>query len=102
MLIDDGNYLEENRDQEEKFQENVQSSLAINTLLEDEETAEKPMPKPEPVFDKAGRERWPRDAQLAAKALRLSGYKCAYDETYTSFTSKSQVKDTWKYTILCQ
>lgn len=33
------------------------------------------MPTPEPVFDKAGRERWPRDAQVAAKALHLSGYK---------------------------
>lgn len=46
------------------------------------------MPTPEPVFDKAGRERWPRDAQVAAKALHLSGYKWAYDETHTSFTSK--------------
>ena len=88
LLSDDGNYLEEDRDQEEDFQENVQSSLEINNLLEDEETANKPMPKPEPVFDKVGRERWPRDAQVAAKALRLSGYKCAYDETHTSFTSK--------------
>lgn len=35
LLSDDGNYLEEDRDQEEDFQENVQSSLEINNLLED-------------------------------------------------------------------
>ncbi|WP_251664931.1 MrcB family domain-containing protein [Niallia taxi] len=88
LLSDDGNYLEEERDQEEDFQENIQSSFEINSLVEEEKAPDKPLPKPEPVFDKAGKERWPRDARVAAKALRISGYKCAYDETHTSFTSK--------------
>lgn len=46
------------------------------------------LPKPEPVINTLETKRWPRDARVAAKALSLSDYKCAYDESHTSFISK--------------
>lgn len=94
LLSDDGHYLEEEQEEEEDFQDSVQSALdkkekeAKRNSKEELETKDIPLPKPDPVFDKSGKERWPRDAQVAAKALRLSEYKCAYDESHTSFTSK--------------
>lgn len=85
LLSDDGHYLEEEQEQEENFQDNVQTAL---NSTDEEDADEEPLSKPAPVFDKAGKERWPRDAQVAARALRLSNYKCAYDESHISFTSK--------------
>lgn len=94
LLSDDGHYLEEEQEQEEDFQDSVQSALdkkvkeAERSSTEELETEDIPSPKPDPVFDKVGKKRWPRDAQVAARALRLSKYKCAFDESHTSFTSK--------------
>lgn len=94
LLSDDGQFLEEEQQQEEDFQNRVQSILdekvkkAERNSMEDIETEDTPLPKPEPVIDQTKKERWPRDAQVAAKALRLSKFKCAFDETHVSFTSK--------------
>ncbi|WP_214484498.1 DUF3578 domain-containing protein [Bacillus sp. SM2101] len=93
LLSSDGHYLEEEQEQEEDFQNNVQTLIdkndsETNSSTEEEENENEELPRPTPVLDKGGRKRWPRDAQVAAKALRLSGYKCAYDESHTSFTSK--------------
>lgn len=94
LLSDDGQFLEEEQQQEEDFQNRVQSILdekvkkAEKNSMEDIETEDTPLPKPEPVIDQTKKERWPRDAQVAAKALRLSKFKCAFDETHVSFTSK--------------
>ncbi|MED1578724.1 MrcB family domain-containing protein [Bacillus safensis] len=94
LLSDDGHYLEEDQDQEEDFQDSVQSTLdkkvkeAEKNSMAELETEDIPLPKPNPVFDKSRKERWPRDAQVAARALRLSEYKCAFDDSHTSFTSK--------------
>jgi len=94
LLSDDGQYLEEEQEQEEDFQDNVQYILdkkdkeVERNLTEEAGNMDNPLPKPDPVFDQSGKKRWPRSAQISAKALRLSGYKCAFDESHVSFTSK--------------
>ncbi|SEO09000.1 5-methylcytosine-specific restriction enzyme A [Terribacillus saccharophilus] len=90
LLSEDGHYLEEDLEQEEVYQDNVQLALD-STLDETEEAIEadnESLPRPDPVLDRSRRQRWPRDARVAARALRLSKYKCALDESHTSFTSK--------------
>ncbi|SDM14141.1 5-methylcytosine-specific restriction enzyme A [Paenibacillus sp. OK060] len=94
LLSDDGHYLEEEQQQEEDFQNRVQSMLdkkvkiAEKNSMGEIETEDIPLPKPDPVFDKSRKARWPRDAQVAARALHLSKFKCAFDESHVSFTSK--------------
>lgn len=92
LLSDDSHYLEGEPEQEEDFQENIQ---LVSTEEEDIEVRnygegqqEEASPRLSPVFDIVGRKRWPRDAKVAARALRSSGYICAYNETHNSFISK--------------
>lgn len=94
LLSDDGHYLEEEQEQEEDYQDIVQLVFSKkmnefeNISARELESEDIPLPKPEPIFDKSKKKRWPRDAQVAAKALHLSKYKCAYDDSHSSFTSK--------------
>ena len=93
LLGDDGQFLEEQQ-QEEDFQIKVQSMLDKKTKVAEKnskdeiETEDAPLQKPKPVFDHSKKARWPRDAKVAARALHLSKFKCAFDESHVSFTSK--------------
>ena len=49
--------------------------------------------KKEPVIDNKGRKVYPRDPQVAANALKISGYKCEIDENHPSFIRKSNGKN---------
>jgi 5-methylcytosine-specific restriction enzyme A len=92
LLEDDGSFIESG-EKEESYQESVQNTLVSQEEIDGEEVEEeKPRKRPEPVIDKSGRKRWPRNANTAAKALRLSKYKCAFNENHTTFISKATGK----------
>lgn len=91
LLMDDGQFLEE-EDKEVQYQEKVQERLLIEGESEKTEEEELPEERPEPVTDKGGKKRWPRDTVAAATALRQANYRCAYDPNHTTFTSKATKK----------
>ncbi|PHF83539.1 McrA protein [Bacillus toyonensis] len=88
LLLEDDNEFLEGNEQETKYQEKVNDFVTINETAKDFEDDEGPRERPEPKVDKGGRKRWPRDAKIAAAALKLSGYKCSYDEKHKTFISK--------------
>lgn len=52
-----------------------------------------PKDKKEPVKDRQGAEKYPRDPQVAAKALAIAGYVCENDKQHITFTRKSNRKN---------
>ncbi|MDP5276172.1 MrcB family domain-containing protein [Chengkuizengella axinellae] len=89
LLEDDGQYLDDSK-QEIQYQEKVNDLAKGNTKVFEEEDG--PSKRPDPTVDKSEKKRWSRNANVAAEALRLADYKCAYDENHTTFISKKTGK----------
>ncbi len=86
VLLEDDQQFLEIEESEEKYQETVSSVVTdTNGEVEDDERAE---PRPDAIIDKGGKRRWPRNAKIAAKALKKAGYKCESGEVYMEFISK--------------
>ncbi|MBT2734120.1 MrcB family domain-containing protein [Bacillus sp. ISL-7] len=91
LLEDNGQFLEI-EEKEEQYQDSVFAvQLEENNLFENEEEEDEDYPeeRPDPIVDKGGKKRWPRDAKVAAKALKLSNYLCACEEKHETFISKA-------------
>ena len=80
--------------EEEIFNEEV-----IKVIQGDEDQNEEdlyngtPKRKKNPIIDSAGSEKYPRDLDIAARALKIAGYVCEVDSGHPSFTRKSNEKN---------
>lgn len=52
-----------------------------------------PKDKKDPIKDRKGAEKYPRDPQVAANALGIAGYVCENDKQHITFTRKSNRKN---------
>ncbi|WP_173915972.1 DUF3578 domain-containing protein [Halobacillus sp. Marseille-Q1614] len=84
LMNDDGQFDEE---EEEAYQRTVQKHL-ITGADKDLVNKGEPIPRPEPVVQKGGKECWPRNATIAAEAIRQASYQCELVPSLPSFTSK--------------
>ncbi|MBK1811537.1 DUF3578 domain-containing protein [Clostridium sp. YIM B02505] len=81
---------------ENSVNEKINDIIKDNNIAdEDYDYDKKPKDKKNSIKDKNGTERYPRDAAVSARALKLAGYACEIDSMHLTFTRKSSKK---KYT----
>ncbi|WP_312876222.1 MrcB family domain-containing protein [Paenibacillus alginolyticus] len=89
MLLHEDKLYFEQSEEEEAYQKKIHDIISQDSSDEDtvsDTDDNQSEPAPDPLLDSRGRKKWPRDAKKAAKAIKIAGFKCAY-ESHTTFIS---------------
>lgn len=70
----------------------MQDNSNISLEESEDELKDEPKEKREPVIDKDGKKRYPRDPKEIANALKRANYTCEVDDRHKTFTGKATGK----------
>ncbi|WP_163530749.1 DUF3578 domain-containing protein [Halobacillus ihumii] len=86
LLSEEGQFVEGKKD--DTYQEKIQQYLVADEGKVSQEDTGMPIPRPEPVVNQSGEVSWPRNAAIAAEAIRRAHYQCELAPSIPAFTSK--------------
>lgn len=88
LAEEDGLFVEDTFSEEGYQREvNILNPGVLDSLLDGEDAST----RPDPIVNKDGTRRWPRNSKVAASALQRSKYKCSYDPSHLTFVSNKYV-----------
>lgn len=91
LLLNKSGLYRENLEDEFKFQDTINDSLA-EYVVEKKEFQETPSKREEPIIDTKGLKRWPRNSVIAAQAIELANFYCEVDARHQTFISNKTGK----------
>lgn len=83
------NFFKQVDDNDEIYLDQVEEEIEE---LPTEKTIEEPTQRQNPVINRGGQERWPRDSKIAASSLNKANFLCEFDASHQTFISRKTGK----------